>query len=404
MKPLPRALLLVLALLLVTELSVRAEDAPAQPSSSALGDEAILGRSSSALRIQSVTTRVTSFDQYGTGYQSQAGPLPGPGSERTTIFEPVAEVVATQGKRLTHRFFVPVDVVTAASADAIDRHRKPPDVLSSASRVNFAGSFDWTATYHADANSDVSVRSGVHLEEPFRSWNGGLSTTRTLADGDATVSLGLLEVFDWFDHFDILGFRSGRTDRSSTTATIGLSQILTTTTLVNVNYGLTVQEGELGNTWNVVPLENRKLGPELLPKERVRHALVARASQFLPWDGALHVYYRLYRDDWGLSAHSAEAELRQRILPMLYLGALYRYHTQTGVDFFTTRAPLDARHRTADSDLAPFHAQTIGGKLVMDVPVDAGFRVLHFDLGYERYFRSNDLQMNVFTCATGYRF
>src|SRR6185436_2655796 len=110
------------------------------------------------------------------------------------------------------------------------------------------------------------------------------------------------------------------------------------TTFVNVNYGLTLQAGELGNTWNVVPLDTGKQGPELLPDERVRHALVGRLSQFLPWEGALHLYYRFYGDDWGIAAHSVETALLQRVLPIAYVGVNYRFHHQAGASFFSTLA------------------------------------------------------------------
>jgi len=391
------------ALLLLVATAAFAEEATAPPRPE-LNDEAILGPPRAALRIQSIATRITAFDQYGNGYQSQAGPILGPGSERTTIFEPQLEVEAVQGSRLSHRIIVPIDVVTSASADAIDKHRRPPDAISSASRVNFAGTLDWTATYRSTPTTDIAVRSGLHLEEPFRSWHGGLSVTHSLGEGDAVISAGILEVFDWFDHFDIRGFRGGRTDRTSTTGTAGFSKILSTTTLANVNYGLTVQAGELGNTWNVVPLDTGRQGPEVLPKERVRHAVVARVSQFLPWDGALHLYYRFYGDDWGITAHSVEAILLQRVLPIAYVGVSYRFHDQMGASFFSTLASPESRYRTADSDLAPLDANTFGGKLVFDVPIDAEIRMLHVDIGFERYVRTNDLQMNVITCGTGYRF
>jgi hypothetical protein len=58
---------------------------------------------------------------------------------------------------------------------------------------------------------------------------------------------------------------------------------------------------------------------------------------------------------------------------------------------------------TADSDLATFDAQTVGFKVAADVPVRFA-RGLRFDLGGERYFRSNDLRVNVFSCALGLLF
>jgi len=389
------------AWLLVVASATAASADPPQPLPA---DEAILGRPSDAFHVESVTTRITSFDQNGHGYQSQSGPVLGPGSERTNVLEPQLEILASQGDRLKHRFWVPVDVVSAASPDAIDRTPASADVVSSASRRNIAGQIDWAATYVADAVTGVTMNSGVHLEEPFRSWHAGLGATRSFADGDTVVSGDVSSFFDWFDRFDITGHRHGRADRSTDTASLGITQILTATTVVNVNYGLTLQRGELGNTWNSVPLTTMERGPELLPDERLRHALVFRASQFLPWDGALRLYYRFYADDWGLVGHAAEGELMQRLSPHVYIGALYRFYTQTGVDFFATLANPNAALRTADSDLAPLDSHTVGGKVVVDLPVSPSLRAIHIEVGYERYFRTNDLQMNIMTCETGYRF
>jgi hypothetical protein len=371
---------------------------------SGFDNDAILGRPKNGFRVESVMTRITAFEQNGHGFQSQAGPLLGAGSEYATILEPVVEVVASQGERIRHRVTVPVDVVTAASPDAIDSHRPKADIVSAASRQNYAGTVDWATSYKVNRETELAIRSGIHLEEPFRSWHGGFSFNQGFEDGATVLSASVLEVFDWFDNFDILGHRNGRTNRASTTGSVGVSQILTPTTLVVANYGLTVQEGQLGNGWNSVPLASGKRGAELLPTERVRHAFVGRASQFLPWNGALRAFYRFYADDWGILAHTAEVELTQRILPVLYVGALYRQHWQHGADFFTTLAPPTATLRTADSDLDRLTARTVGARVVMDFPLDAGIRVLHIDMAWERYVRSNDLRANVVTWGTGYRF
>lgn len=365
---------------------------------SSLADERILD--TSVLRLESVTARVTSFDQYGHGYQSQAGPVLGPGSERTTIFEPQEEIVVTQGDRVTHRIWIPLDVVTAASPNSI----APPDVKSGASRRVDSGTFDVTTTYRANRMLDLSLRGGIHVEQPLRSWTTGLGVRRSFADEATVVSANALEVFDWFDRFDIHGGRHGRTTRNATTGSLGLTQVLTPTTVASLNYGITVMEGTLGNTWNSVPLANGTRGAELLPSTRTRHALVLRASQWLPWNGALRGYYRFYADDWGIAAHSIEGQLMQRLTPSLYIGGYYRFHTQTGASFFTTLAPMDATLRVADSDLAPLDSQTVGGKIVLDWPVAGYVRAVHLELAVERYFRTNDLQMDIVSWETGFRF
>jgi hypothetical protein len=377
------------------------------PSQARADDATLLDDAGSALRIRSIMTRLSAYDQFGHGYQSQAGPVLGAGSERATIFEPQAEVVATQGARLTHRLWIPVDIVSNASPDAIDNGPASVDVMSSASRHVESGTIDWMTTYRSSPTTDFSIRNGIHLEEPLRSWNSGVAAHRSFADEATVVSAGAVEVIDWFDKFDITGHRHGHTDRNVTSGSVGFTQVLTPTTVVNVNYGLTVLEGELGNTWNSVPLETGIRGPELLPNERLRHALVGRAAQFLPWNGALRLYYRFYADDWGIVAHSVEGQLMQRLTPELYVGGYYRFHTQTGARFFTTLAAPDATLRVADSDLAPLQSSTVGGKVVVDLPLSdpaGGIRSMHFEVAVERYVRTNDLQINIFSCATGFRF
>jgi hypothetical protein len=368
----------------------------------AIPEAEVLAPRSSALTLQSVTTRVSAFNQFGTGYQSKSGPILGPGSERLTVLEPDTEIVLTQGDRITHRISVPVDVITEASVSSIP---KVPDVVSGASRETGSGALQWSTTLQVNRASSLTSTTGVHLEPPFRSWNGGISGARSFADQDTVISGGLIGIFDWFDRFYVNGDHNGRAERSTTMGSAGLTQILTPTTVANVNYGLTLQQGTLTNTWNAVPLTNDTRGPEILPTERVRHALVGRLAQFLPWNGALRLYYRFYADDWGIVAHSAETELLQRLAPTLYVGALYRFHTQTNPPFFTTLAAPDTPLRTADSDLAALQSHTVGGKVVGDVPIRGGaVKKLHYEVEYDRYWRTNDLRIDIVTCSVGLHF
>jgi hypothetical protein len=73
------------------------------------------------------------------------------------------------------------------------------------------------------------------------------------------------------------------------------------------------------------------------------------------------VRYRGYLDTFGLHANSVEGALYQYLgVDWLYARGSYRYYTQNGVDFFTTSLAVgfddDTTLRTAESDLAPMHA------------------------------------------------
>jgi hypothetical protein len=376
-------------LLLLLALPARADDD--------LSSQAILG-TPSRFRVESVRLRFTHYDQGGHGYQSQADrpSAQDPGKETLRVEQAQGEVVARQGK-FTHRLWVPVDVVTAASPDALD-------AVSSASRLNTASTVDLSSTYHASPSSEITLREGFHLEEPFRSWLFGLGGARAFADGNTTLAASVNQAFDWLDRFELDGTRTGRAFRSSSNANLSVTQLLSPTTVGLVGYGATVQVGELSNGWNAVPLDDGKLGREHLPQLRHRHALVGRIAQALPWRGAAKGLYRFYIDDWRIRAHTVEGQLYQRLGRHLYLRGSYRYDQQTAARYFSLSAPAgEAALRTADSDLAAFHASTFGVLAAIDIDLP-GAQVLHFDLGFDRFIRSNDLHSNVYTCSSALLF
>jgi hypothetical protein len=383
----------LVALLLVMVAPARADEP--------LGAAAILG-APRPFTIESVTTRYTHYDQDGHGYQSQAGPLTFPrimagmpGSEFVEVEQAQIEVIARQGDDIVHRLWIPLDIVSAASPDALD-------AVSAASRHVESGTVQLASSWQATRNNNITITGGFHLEPQFRSWNMGAAWARSLADDNATVALSIAEVYDWFDQFDTEGDRNGRVSRSSTNANLGLTQLLSPTTVAHVDYGYTIQVGRLGNTWNAVPLSIGGVGGEYLPRIRQRHALMGRLAQALPWHGALHVSYRFYADDWGAVAHTVEGILQQRLSRWLYVGATYRLHQQSGVSFYTQLASPTVPLRTADSDLAPFFAHTVGGMFALEVPLRR-LRTLHIDFSYEHYWRTNDLAVNVYSAGLGLR-
>lgn len=366
------------------------------------------------LHVQSVRFRFTHYDQWGLGYQSAAGPAGQPGSENARIEQPQAEVVARVGERVTQRIWVPLDVVTAASPDH-SRFGKPvtvgpDDAISSASRSNVAGSFDSVTSYRRDRATEVFFRAALHLEEPFESWAMGFGVSRALADDNAVLAGSVHQVLDWFDRFDIDGQRHGRASRSTTNANLTLTQLLSPTTILAVSYGGTLQVGTLGNTWTSVLMADGTRGDERLPRRRQRHAVSGRVAQWLPWNGSIKVGYRAYLDGWGAGAHTAEADVTQRLGSWFRVRGAYRWHWQSRVRYFTDAGFPGDSYRTSDSDLASLVARTVGGGVLLDVPLPhwmargGGIRDVHFDVGYDHYWRTNGLSAAITTCAVGMTF
>src|SRR4030095_9515862 len=140
--------------------------------------------------------------------------------------------VMKQGENLTHRVWVPVDLVTSASADASARYYAPPDVVSHSAAQNVAAEVDYQLGVRAGPETTWTAAAGMHYEENFLSWLYSLDYHRSLADDNATLTRSAQQALDWFDSFRLGGQRSGRTSRSTTTFNVGLSQLLSPSTLL----------------------------------------------------------------------------------------------------------------------------------------------------------------------------
>jgi hypothetical protein len=390
------SLLAAAALAFALASRAHADEPPEEPSGRAVAAAAAAEQASpDDPVITGVDLRFGWFEQDGHGYQSQTNFQGFPGSEQATIAQPMALFRIRQGRHIQHTVVIPVDVVTAASPDALDS-------ISGASRRNESAGVDVTTTIDSGVN-DYAIRLGGHFEEPLRAFSWGGGWTRHLAEDNATVTLSGNATFDYFDNISQEGLTDGQRSRISVNGNLGGSQILSPTTLVDGSYGYTYQTGLLEQTWNAVPrgIQKPPLG-EKFPHLRHRHAFFGRLAQIIPLTRTtLKLSYRYYVDDFGLSAHTVELRAYQYLTRWLVVRGSFRRHIQTAVDFYTEDAsrlmeePLSPR--TSDSDLAAFDADELGVKLMI-VPGRlpwAWLRPHSFALSYQRYTRDNGLSMDV---------
>jgi hypothetical protein len=372
--------------------------------------------------IEELFLRFTLFNQRGRGFQSKAGPPAGPGSEDMMVLQPMGQIgIRQRNPAWSHQVTFALDVVTAASPDGLD-------VISSASRYNEAGEIDVTTTYDSGSKGEWSMRYGLHFEEPFRSGFAGLGWVGRYFEDNTTVAFNTTAVVDIFDYIHPLGWSPKKQEtRVTVSDNLALTQVLSPTTLATMAYGVTLQSGTLETTWNSVYIEdgaeagcpndvgqspeydcpNRE--PERMPRTRLRHAVAVGLNQHIPRTRTtLKVGYRFYDDDFDLRAHTPSVMLYQWLGRRVYLRALYRYHWQRGVSFYTTATRSDASETmplSADSDLAPFTAHQGGLKGVFYVVPPGGLRGAQYvDLGYSRYQRSNDLHVDVISVGYGREF
>ncbi|MEM1417499.1 MAG: DUF3570 domain-containing protein [Myxococcota bacterium] len=357
--------------------------------------------------IDELAFRFGYVDQRGLGGQSQAGAALRSdgrvrGSEQLRVINPIARLGLRQNERVRHVITFPVDIVTSASADALD-------AVSRASLWNEAATLDIASTVDVTPDDHLTLRYGTHFEETLRSAFGGAAYVRDLALDNATLELSFNAVVDWFDPITPQGFDWGYVRRQALNANVGVSQVLSPTTLASASYGITRQWGLLEQPWNSIPTNDRggtftDRPGEVFPGDRLRHAASVQLLQHAPSiRGTLRLDYRHYRDDFGLVADTARVAWVQWLHPRVTLEGSYRLHAQRGLDFFTPfiedfmgpRVP-----RTADSDLDDFRAHEVGSKLRVYLSRNGPRGTESVDVSYLRYQRP---WMTIDAIGIGYR-
>ena len=188
--------------------------------------------------------------------------------------------------------------------------------------------------------------------------------------GDDEVSQSGNDEFS--DHTDRQNFR------------IGLSQILTSSLIISVNYEAITEEGYLNNPYRVYrylsnpgdPDKGFQTGTEVYPRTRTSDALVFTASYYLPYRAALKAEYRYYTDDWEIDANTYQISYTHPIGDNLILDAKFRHYDQSNAyfynDLFTFESLDDKDFRGRDKELSQFTSQSIGLGVSYELPYFKG--------------------------------
>lgn len=146
---------------------------------------------------------------------------------------------------------------------------------------------------------------------------------------------------------------------------VGLTQILTRNLITSLNFETITDEGFLNNPYRSVRYAdpNNPLGysyePELYPRTRTTNAIGIRARYFLPWRAAIQGEYRAFTDTWGIVSNTGALTYVHPWRDWTF-EAKYRFHDQTGADFFSdlfSRSEA-TNFRGRDKELSPLTSTT----------------------------------------------
>jgi len=193
-------------------------------------------------------------------------------------------------------------------------------------------------------------------------------------------------------------------NRQDWAANLGLTQILYKDALVKFGAGYTRSTGYMANPYKAVTVFFIDTDPNVFDAENadyfgyVNQPYTGQIQPFLeqrpnvrdqwnfstgyvqyinPLDAALHVDYRFFHDDWGIDAHTFEADWVQPLGTGWTVTPRLRYYTQDAADFYTPYLISKQALRSSKLD-AEGNPQFDDDNELIKAPYDASKLPAHF--------------------------
>ena len=240
-------------------------------------------------------------------------------------------------------------------------------------RVDLGASWDQSII---DDKTRANV--GVSLSKEYDYLHLGLSggISRELNNKNTTLSLGLAYAADTIEAVgntpvplaDISAAK-GSVDESKDTLdfVVGITQVLSKNTLLQVNYGLSQAKGYLNDPYKRISrvdssgtiVQNLN---ESRPDTRLGHNLYGALKHNFSGN-VLSTSARLHSDDFGIDSVTLDSKYNIKLANRRSIEPHFRYYHQTAADFYAPQ--LDSTNplpefASADYRLAEFDAYTIG--------------------------------------------
>ena len=187
--------------------------------------------------------------------------------------------------------------------------------------------------------------------------------------------------------------------RNTFAASISYSQIINEKLNIMFIADAVQQNGYLSLPFHRVYFYDSTVHQEKLPSSRFKIPLGFRANYFLGDKFIIKTYYRFYKDDWGITAHTANIELPIKLTPFISVSPFYRYYTQTAAKFFGAYKThsIQDQYYTSNYDMSNFNSSFMGAGIRLAPPTGV-FGLKHLsmlELRYGHYSRTTGLNANI---------
>ncbi|MFK7816187.1 MAG: DUF3570 domain-containing protein [Gammaproteobacteria bacterium] len=281
-------------------------------------------------------------------------------------------------------------------------------------RKNFSGKYSVYGGYHHDsisgASPDVLAGASEYSEERNEYTLGGtylydntlMDLSYTHSDEDdyesnmvsfdvsheafgamTKVNIGASVGSDDVERSDLPSFAEDL-DRYSFRA--GISQVITKTFVMALDYEATVEEGFLNNPYRFVFVNgvSQGSGSEEYPDTRTGQAYSIKGIKYWQHRASTSLGYRFYRDTWDITSSTVDLNYSQYIGNQWVVDVYGRYYTQDEADFFSDNFSSRLRYMARDKELSSFDSFAVGGRVRYDIFKDYKyFRAVSLNLAVE---------------------
>ena len=270
-----------------------------------------------------------------------------------------------------------VQTLTSPSGNSTITHpAKKLPLDNSFKDTRISGALGWDQSIlDKNTRGNVGVSFSKEYDYLHLGVSGGLS--RETNDKNTTFSVGLAYSADTIEPEGNIPFAfSGQNDakgskgRSKNTldAVIGVTQVLSKNTLLQLNYGISQADGYLTDPYKWVSRVNNagKIIENLhesRPDKRTGHSIYGAIKHNLSSGNVISSSARLFTNDWGIDSLTLDAKYRMELGNRKSIEPHIRYYHQTEADFYTPQldsASALPNYASADYRLAAFDAYTVG--------------------------------------------
>lgn len=295
------------------------------------------------------------------------------------VTEPIAWMKVTPGDGWEVQASALVDIVSGASPEGTSNvSGRPVQVISGASVDDRRRQGDIKVTRRF-GDVALAATGAWSSEEDYFSRAFGVEGRWDLNQKNTTLAAGIARSADRIGSSDDPSLNAPRTTREYL---FGVTQVLSRTAAIQSTITRAVGHGWYNDPYRyTLTVYPAGLGlapafvPDARPDSRNSWSWLTRYRQHLPSALAtLQLDYRLFRDSWGVRAHTIEAAWHQEVTPTWSVRPALRYATQSAARFYSPVVPVpQPAEQSSDQRLAAFGG--ISPSLKVAMRLDNGFLV-----------------------------